>query len=146
MTQAPLPSSGQFHALRLRPGENFVDGLRAAFAASGATAMAVVTAVGSLSRVQLRFAGQDKAVTLQGPFEIIALSGTIDPRHQHLHLSLADGQGRTIGGHLLAEGSEVYTTVELVLLSLPDLRFDRAPCAQSGYPELVITPQPITGP
>ena len=120
------------------------DDTGAAFDAGGQQAVAVVSAVGSLQRLSLRFAGQNDPVALEGPFEITALSGTIDPRHQHLHVTVADGAGRCLGGHLPPSGAEVFTTVELVLLALPDLAFSRQPCAASGYPELSI--RRITGP
>ena len=139
MTQ-PAKSSGRFLALRLTPGENLMTALRAAFDASGAQAMAVVTCVGSLTAVRLRHANRDEGTDYSGHFEITALSGTIDPAGQHLHLSIADGEGRCFGGHLLAEGSAIYTTAEIVLVALPDLRFSRAPCPLSGYAELVVTP------
>lgn len=130
-------SSGVFMALRLMPGDDPVPALRAAFAAAGATAMAIVTCVGSLTRAIIRHANQPDPTLYQGHFEITALSGTLDPQGQHLHIAIADGQGRAFGGHLLP-GSTVYTTAEIVVVALPGLRFSREPCTASGYPELVV--------
>jgi hypothetical protein len=67
-----------------------------------------------LSGVRLRLAGGTKHATWQGPFEIVALTGTLSQDGGHLHLAVADQQGRTIGGHL-AEGSTVRTTAEVVV-------------------------------
>lgn len=139
MTHAPLPLSPGVHtALRLRPGADPVAGIRAAFAASGARAAAVVTCVGSLTRAMIRHANRPETTLYAGHFEITSLVGTIDPAGEHLHLTISDGEGRAFGGHLMP-GSAVYTTAEIVLVLLPDLVFRREPCAESGYDELTIT-------
>ncbi len=143
MARMAAPASqGVFHAFRLKPGENLTAGLRAAFSASGVRAMAVVTCVGSLTEVLIRHANRPVPTRYAGHFEITSLTGTIDPGGEHLHLTISDGEGRAFGGHLMPEGSAVYTTAEIVVLALPGLRFARAPCAASGYDELVVTPLP----
>lgn len=101
--------------------------------------MAVVTCVGSLTRVLIRHANRPDGTLYQGYFEITSLTGTIDPKIEHLHLTITDGEGRAFGGHLLP-GSAVYTTAEIVVLLLDDLTFTREPCALSGYDELAIHP------
>lgn len=131
-----MDSAGRFHAVRLMPGQNLTDGLRAACPGSGA----VVTCVGSLSRVAIRHADRDAATVYEGRFEIVSLTGTIGPDGQHLHIAIADGAGQVRGGHLMAEGSAIYTTAEIVLVRLTDLRFGRADCPVSGFRELVVTP------
>ena len=136
---AALPSGGAFHAFRLKPGDNLTSGLRAVFEACGTEAMAVVTCVGSLTAVRLRHANQPGASGYAGHFEITSLVGTIDARSEHLHLTISDGEGRVFGGHLMPDGSSVYTTAEIVVLALADLSFRRAPCAASGYSELVVS-------
>ena len=139
----PPLSSGQFTALRLLPGEDLIAGLRKAQMATGAGAMAPVSCAGSLTRVMIRHANQPEGTLYQGHFEITSLGGTIDPDGEHLHLTISDGHGQVFGGHLLP-GSAVYTTAEIVLLLLPGLRFSRAPCAASGYDELVVRAQTQT--
>jgi hypothetical protein len=52
--------------------------------------------------------------TWQGAFEIVAVTATLSQDGSHLHLAVADHQGRTVGGHL-AEGCTVRTTAEVVL-------------------------------
>ncbi len=138
-TTKPALSSGLFTAFRLKPGDNLTEGLRAAFAASGLEAMSVVTCVGSLTRVLIRHANRPDGTLYSGHFEITSLVGTVDAAGEHLHLTISDGDGRVFGGHLLPEGSAVYTTAEIVALALPEMRFSREPCADSGYDELVIT-------
>lgn len=134
-----LSSTGVFHAFRLGPGDNLTEGLRRVFDGSGARAMAVVTGVGSLTDVVIRHAGRPSGTAYSGRFEITSLTGTLDPRRQHLHLTIADGEGRAFGGHLLPQGSAVFTTAEIVVLALPGLIFDRQPCPLSGHDELVVT-------
>lgn len=142
-TDDPLPASpGIFHAVRLMPGADPRQALRdlfrrAATQRDGLEAMAVVTCVGSLTRAVIRHANRDAATVHEGHFEITSLTGTVDPQHMHLHIALADGEGRAFGGHLLP-GSAVHTTAELVVVALPGLSFHRAPCAASGFDELVV--------
>nr|WP_255453640.1 PPC domain-containing DNA-binding protein [Paracoccus sp. S-4012] len=130
-------SPGIFAALRLLPGADLIAGLRALQRRADAPAMAVVACAGSLTRVLIRHADAAEGTLYEGRFEITSLSGTIDPRHQHLHIAIADPEGRVFGGHLLP-GSQVRTTAEIVALILPGLRFGRAPCPRSGYDELTI--------
>ena len=59
--------------------------------------------------------------------------------HQFDGLTISDGEGRCFGGHLMPEGSAIYTTAEIVVLALPELAFTRLPCPLSGYDELVVT-------
>lgn len=98
----------------------------------------VLQGIGSLSVAQLRFAGNAAATRLQGDLEILTLAGTVGPDGAHLHMSVADAQGRVTGGHV-APGCIVRTTAELLLAVLPDHVFRRVRDAATGYPELVIS-------
>ena len=130
-------STARLAAFRLAPGEDLIEGLHAARRALDAAALSIVTSVGSLSAVTLRHADRAEGTPYDGRFEIVSLVGTVDPAYQHLHLAIADGEGRVRGGHLMP-GSRVYTTAEIVVAALDDLAFDRAPCPLSGYHELVV--------
>ena len=101
----------------------------------------VLTCVGSLRKAVLRFANQEQSVTLDGHFEIVSLTGVFSMHGGHYHIAISDGEGRTYGAHLM-DGSEVYTTAEIVLASLDDFRFLRSFDPQTGYPELDIQPNP----
>lgn len=101
----------------------------------------ILTAVGSLQKTTLRLADQKDPTTFEGKFEIVSLVGTIAPDGVHLHISLSDSTGRTIGGHLV-EGCEVYTTVEIVLADALGLKFTREQDAQTGYKELKVHKTP----
>lgn len=130
-------------ALRLHPGEDLRGALQAAFTALGEPAGFLVAAVGSLTNARLRPAGRDDALTVPGPLEIVALSGTFSLDGPHLHLSISDAGGAMTGGHLL-EGSEVRTTAEVVLAVTPAAVFRRPVDPVTGYAELSVTP-PGTG-
>ena len=124
-------------ALRLRPGADLKAELLALAARERIPAGWMLTCVGSLSRVRLRLAGGTEHATWQGPFEIVALTGTLSQDGGHLHLAVADQQGRTIGGHL-AEGCTVRTTAEVVVAADDRLLFAREHDPATGYDELVV--------
>ena len=127
-------------ALRLKPKEDLKRALTERIARENIRAGVVLTCVGSLSQAALRLAGRDEGSLFEGPFEILALSGTLSPDGLHLHVALADEDGATLGGHVL-EGCVVYTTAEIVLGLLQDVRFSRRLDAETGYAELVIDEQ-----
>lgn len=129
------------YALRLRPGEDPLATLDAFAQANQLEAACVLTCVGSLRKAVLRFANQEQATTLSGHFEIVSLTGVLSTYRSHYHIAIADETGRTCGAHLM-EGSEVYTTAEIVLAALADVRFNRSFDPQTGYPELDIQPFP----
>ncbi len=133
MSAAPLRA----HALRLAPGEDLREALEALVAREGLRAACVLSAVGSLDRAMVRLADEPTPSAFDGPFEIVALSGTLSPDGAHLHVALADANGIVIGGHL-GLGSIVRTTAELVVGELQGLEFSRVPDMQTGYRELVI--------
>ena len=55
----------------------------------------------------------------------------------HLDVSVSDGKGRTLGGHLVP-GCGIYTTAEIVIAVFPQVIYKREYCQQSGYAELVV--------
>jgi uncharacterized protein len=126
-------------SLRLRPGQDLRQQLTALAKTHPLPAGAVLTCVGSLTQVTLRLANQEGPTVLRGHFEIVSLVGTLGAAGSHLHLSVADSTGRTIGGHLL-DGCLVYTTAELVLGVLDDVEFRRETDPTFGYQELAVHP------
>lgn len=126
------------YALRLRPGQDLRQELEKFTKERKLQAGLIVTAVGSLTKAALRLADQSETTQFEGKFEIVSLVGTLSPDGPHLHVSLSDKTGRTIGGHLV-EGCTVYTTVELVVGEIEGVRFTREQDAESGYKELRVT-------
>lgn len=126
------------YILRLRPGMDLKKSLIAFQKNKNLQAASVVAAVGSLNTAQLRFANQNDATTLKGPFEIVSLSGTIRPNSVHLHMSISDHKGQVLGGHL-TDGNLVFTTAEITILEANQLLMNTENDALSTYDELTLT-------
>jgi len=127
----------KLHALRLRPDADLREGLEDYLNHKGIEAAALVSCVGSLRVASLRLASAAQPCMLAGPFEIVSSEGTLSIHGCHLHLAVADSDGKVSGGHL-AYGSLVRTTAELVLVELPGLTFHRDMDSETGYRELEI--------
>lgn len=134
------PSAVRAHALRLRPGDDLRRGIENYAAERHIKAGAILTCVGSLSEAKLRPANAEQHASYRGPFEIVSLVGTISPGGVHLHISLSDAEGHTIGGHVV-QGCAIHTTAEIVIAELDGMEFSREPDAATGYSELFITPR-----
>ncbi len=127
-------------ALRLHPGEDPLTALDTFARDHHTEAACILTCIGSLRKAVIRYANQEQPVTLTGYFEIVSLTGVFSVHGGHYHIAIADGKGNTFGGHLI-EGSEVYTTAEIVISGLADVRFLRTLDPETGYPELDIQPK-----
>jgi uncharacterized protein len=125
------------YAFRLKPGEDLKEGVEKQVKLHNIKAGWVATAVGSLTQYQLRFANQPKGVTGSGHFEIVSLVGTLGLNGSHLHLSISDSTGATIGGHLM-QGCKVYTTAEIVLQATDKYQFDREKDGTTPWEELQV--------
>lgn len=127
----------KIYPIRLTPGFDVKAELDRLVREEGWKAACVVSAVGSLTVVPVRFANAEEPEWLRGHFEIVSLSGTLSPDGSHLHISVADGAGKMTGGHLMA-GSEVYTTAEIVIGVLEEWEFSRELDERTGYEELAV--------
>jgi predicted DNA-binding protein with PD1-like motif len=130
-------------SLRVHPGDDLKATLDRLCQAEAVDAGTILSAVGSLKQASLRFANQPTATVLAGPWEVVSLTGALSRKGSHVHLSVSDKTGRTLGGHLMP-GNLVYTTLELVIGVLPDVVYDRQPDAETTYNELVIHKRPPT--
>lgn len=135
-----ITSPMQVSVIRLRPMEDLKKSLENFVKENQVQAGIILTCVGSLQVSHLRLANQPQGTTLEGKQEIVSLVGTLALSGSHLHLSISDSTGRTIGGHLL-EGCLVYTTAEIAIGILPQLRFARELDTISTYKELNIYPK-----
>jgi len=124
-------------AIRLKPGQDLKKELDQLVIENQIDAAFVITCVGSLTKAVLRLANKPGTTEFEGKFEIVSLTGTLSRHGSHYHISLSDGTGKTIGGHLW-EGCLVYTTAEIVLGMLSDTVFAREIDPQTTYDELVI--------
>jgi predicted DNA-binding protein with PD1-like motif len=126
------------YALRLRPQQDLRLELEAFAKANDLKAGFIMTCVGSLRHAALRLANKDETTHYEDKFEILSLVGTLSPDGPHLHITLADGAGKTIGGHVQA-GNLIYTTAEIVIGELDDVIFSRPIDPETTYDELTIS-------
>jgi predicted DNA-binding protein with PD1-like motif len=133
------------YVLRLKPGQDLRSELELLTKAKNIQAGFIVTCVGSLRKASLRLADKSDSTNFDGKFEIVSLVGTLTPDGPHLHLSISDGEGKTIGGHLVA-GCEIYTTAEIVIGDAVGLKMTRELDEQSGYKELKVRNAPSRKP
>lgn len=127
-------------AVRFSPGQDLKKELIHYATTHKILAGSVVTCVGSLKKAQIRMANAQNIQSLDGPFEIVSLVGTLEPGYAHLHIALSDHAGQVIGGHLM-NGCEVHTTCEVVILEDLTRQWNREPDPQTGYNELKINPR-----
>jgi hypothetical protein len=110
MTQEDL----HIHAFRLKPGQDLKKEIEGFVQKEQIEAGWIMTCVGSLTQTNIRYANQPEGSREAGHFEIVSLVGTVGIAGSHLHISVSDSLGRTVGGHLLDENL-VYTTAEIVI-------------------------------
>ena len=128
----------QTFTFRLKPGQDLFDSIEAFVADNKIEAGCVLSAVGSLTHVTLRLANRDIYNEYEGHFEIVSITGTVSTNGSHIHVSISDGDGVTVGGHLVS-GCKIYTTAEIVLAVFDDVVYKRELLENdSGYEELVV--------
>jgi uncharacterized protein len=127
----------RIHAIRLHPNMDLKRQIEAEINSMRITAGWIISAVGSLRAINIRFANQREGYKQLGFFEILSLSGTVSIHGTHLHICVADENGKTMGGHLL-EANVIYTTAELVIGYDEALTFSRTVDNNTGFKELVI--------
>ena len=123
---------------RLKPGQDLFDSIETFVAEKKIEAGCVLSSVGSLTHATLRLANRSFYNEYEGHFEIVSMTGTVSTNGSHIHVSISDGDGVTIGGHLVP-GCKIYTTVEIVLAVFEDVVYRRELLENdSGYEELTV--------
>jgi len=130
----------QTYTFRLKPGQDLLNEIEAVVTKKNIEAGCVLSAVGSLTHAMLRLANCEHNSEFDGPFEIVSVTGTVSIHGSHLHISISDGDGKTIGGHL-GSGCKIYTTAEMVLGIIEDVVYKREFAEDSGYEELAVKPR-----
>lgn len=125
------------HALRLKPGEDLKKAVLAYVQEQNMQAAWIVTCAGSLTAYNIRFANQPIGTKGSGYFEIVSLSGTLSVNGSHIHISVSDSTGTTLGGHLL-DDCIVYTTAEIIIQESGSLIFTRENDGTTKWEELQI--------
>jgi uncharacterized protein len=129
-------------SFRLRPGQLLKEEMELRSKEHGIRAGVLLSVVGSLQCAMLRLAGSTPDQPMERvwnePFEIVSGTGTFSEDGCHIHVSLSDGEGNLIGGHL-KDGCVVKTTAEVVIGILEDVSFKRVFDKDTGFQELEIT-------
>jgi len=125
------------YAIRLKPGEDLRKSLQSFADKNQLTAAWVVTCAGSLTHYNIRFANQQAGSADSGHFEIVSLGGTLSKNGSHVHISISDSTGKTIGGHL-QEGCIIYTTAEIIIQSSDKMIFTREKDGTTPWEELQV--------
>lgn len=126
------------HTFRLKPGQDLMDEIQAFVEEKKIEAGCILCGVGSLTHATLRLANREHYTGYEGRFEIVSITGTVAISGSHIHISISDGNGVTIGGHLVS-GCKIYTTAEIVLAAFEDVVYTRELLENdSGYEELVV--------
>ncbi|MGL5925026.1 PPC domain-containing DNA-binding protein [Chroococcidiopsis sp.] len=123
--------------LRLKPSQDLRQSLKDFVQTQNIEAGFILTAIGSLKQAAIRFADRQELTILHDKFEILSLNGTVANTGVHLHITISDRNGKTIGGHLV-DGCIIYTTAEIVIGVSEEFRFLRTPDPETGYLELEI--------
>ncbi len=125
------------YAFRLKPGDDLRVGIERVVKENEIEAGWVATGIGSLTDYNIRFANVPGGTTGSGHFEIVSLSGTVSIQGSHLHISISDSSGHTIGGHLMP-GCKVYTTAEIILQASDKYDFTRKKDGSTLWEELLV--------
>jgi uncharacterized protein len=129
----------QNYTFRLKPRQDLFDSIQAFAMEEHVQAGCILSGVGSLSHAILRLANREYKSEYKGPFEIVSITGTVSVHGSHLHISISDGDGKTIGGHF-ESGCKIYTTAEIVIAVFKDVVYKRELAEDSGYEELAVYP------
>ena len=130
----------KIHAFRLKPGQDLKQEITSYVQQHKIEAGWIMTCVGSVTQYNLRFANQPEGSKANGHFEIVSLVGTVSINGSHLHMSVSDSTGTTIGGHLL-DSNLIYTTAEIVIGEGKQLVFTREKDGSTPWEELQVKPK-----
>lgn len=125
------------YAFRLKPGQDLKQEIEKLVKEKNIKAGWISTCVGSLTHYNIRFANRPNGSSDSGHFEIVSLTGTVSLDGSHLHISISDSTGKTIGGHLM-DGNIIYTTAEIVILSSDAFVFKRKKDGTTPWEELQV--------
>lgn len=125
------------HAFRLVRGNDLKKEIISYCKKNDIDAGVIISAVGCIKHLHIRLAEAKNYIDKEANYEIVSITGTVSKDNAHIHISVSDNSGKTIGGHL-KDGTIVDTTCEVVIYELNDYIFNREPDELTGYDELVI--------
>jgi uncharacterized protein len=129
------------HAFRLTIGQDIKKEIMKFAVEHKIKAGVMLSVVGCVSKAVIRMAGatpdHQQIKTYTGDYEVVSLVGTFSEKDCHLHISMSDSEGKTIGGHMKGE-CIVKTTMEIVVGELIDTEFARKFDAKTLFEELEV--------
>ncbi len=131
----------KIHTFRLKPDQDLKQGIEQYVQQNNIKAGFIVTCVAGVKKVTLRMAGakpEDQDIrTIDGPFEVDGMVGTVSINGCHLHVTVSNKEGQAFGGHL-KENSPVYPTAEIVIGEDETKTYYREMDEETGFNELVV--------
>jgi hypothetical protein len=128
-------TAGRIISARLRPGTDFLGGIRELTKRHNILAGALVVSFGSLAKAEISWkegskpdpSKKDERVKLEGPLSFLSSQGRvgIDEHGEavvHVHGVLIDLDGRCWGAHFYEGDNPVYSTFEIVIQEIVGLR------------------------
>lgn len=133
--------------MRIPPGGEITSLLQQTVAELGYKAAFIVSCVGSVKSVILRFAtdseGSHTVLDRNENLEICSLVGTLSKDGFHLHGTFGDAKGATVSGHIMGN-MVVQTTAEIVIGNTNKFEFRREFDKKTGFNELVVEKKNFT--
>ncbi len=124
---------------RLKPGQLLKEEIEKIAKGENIKAGVLIAIVAGLDKAVLRMAGAGPGTEVikswDGPFEVVAGTGTISSEGCHIHVALSDKGGNVMGGHL-RDGCVVKNTAEIVFLVFENTNYKRVLDKETGYKEL----------
>lgn len=126
------PAAGRVVFVRMDRADDFLEALAEGLARHGVRHGMVLTVVATFGHCVLHQAQgtavpvEERQLVLEGPVEVMQISGIIADGAPHLHATVADRQGRAYGGHL-DPGSRVLYLAEVSVLEVPEAAMARRP-------------------
>jgi len=125
-----------YHCFRLTKGSDLKKEIET-YAINNKISGFIVCSVGCLNKLTIRLADGKSILEKEGMFEIVSATGTLSEDGVHIHISVSDEKGNTMGGHL-KDGCIINTTAEVVLEIFDNIKFKREYDEKTGYDELVV--------
>lgn len=113
--------------VRMDPGEDVLDSLRAAVAEQGIKSAAFISGVGSLDRYHMHVVETTNLppgniyFKGEGPFDILAVTGFVIDGEVHAHIAISNPD-LAMGGHL-EKGCRVLTFAVIAVAETTDVSF-----------------------
>ena len=124
------------YLLRLKPNQDIKQELLKFVLDRNTKVASIVSALGSVSSMQVRIADGKSVVCDTQNREVLSLSGTLINGKIHAHIGAISTKMDVFGGHLM-DGCIVHTTMEITLLDLSDdIQAERTYDSETGYDEL----------